>query len=126
MKNKDQGARLKAQDERLSRMSTGLRFVKGILSQKDRERLLTHLYKPFTLSIFPKQREDDSYFLEIVAESSDGVKKLTMSLGDTFTFTHDFNYEGEIDEPDFPMSLFYKGTEYKLNKTKQGKLILTK
>lgn len=67
----------------------------------------------------------------VVLTNADGIveEPVKLSIGQAMTVDHVFTLEDQAevtDEAPFPLIFSFNGTKYKLNRTRQGKLILNK
>ncbi|MBN2060695.1 MAG: hemin uptake protein HemP [Deltaproteobacteria bacterium] len=74
-------------------------------------------------------RKDPEDILAIVSKNGNLVNNYKLIVGDTLSIEHAFSISVEsiiTDDQIFPIEFEYRGQRYYLNKTNQGKLILTK
>lgn len=100
-------------------------IVKGLISDLDKERIKVQVSKQLTVEIRPKfggsPGVDVTCFMG--GEKRDSM---TLPADEMCRIFYKYEFCEEIEEPEFPVKLTYKGKEYFLNKTSGNKLILTK
>jgi hypothetical protein len=106
------------------------RALLGMFGGGKGDKLKAQALKGVRVDMEVSRSPSDYALLDICFTMPDGRKQHeSMKAGDTFSFAHYFEFsesEEVNSEQVFPVTLEYKGQKYILQKTKQGKLILTK